>query len=94
MLGYWVPYCPVKTSRADVKATVYQKEDKALVSIASWAEKSVNIKLNVDWEALGIDANKATISAPAVKDFQDQVSFGVGDDIPVEPGKGWLLVIQ
>lgn len=94
MLGYWVPYCPVKTDRADVKATVYRNENKALVSIASWAEKSVNVKLSIDWEALGIDANEATISAPAVKDFQDQVSFRVGDDIPVEPGKGWLLVIQ
>jgi hypothetical protein len=94
MLGYWVPYCPVKTDRTDVKATVYQNENKALVSIASWAEKSVNVKLSIDWEALGIDANEATISAPAVKDFQDQVSFSIGDDIPVEPGKGWLLVIQ
>ena len=94
MLGYWVPYCPVKTDRADVKATVYQRENKAMVSIASWAEKKVDVKLEIDWEALGIDPNEATISAPAVKDFQDQVSFKVGEDIPLEPGKGWLLVIQ
>ena len=45
-------------------------------------------------EALSIDANKASISAPAVKDFQDEISFRPGDEIPVEPGKGWLLVIQ
>ena len=77
-----------------MKATVYQNENKALVSIASWAEKSVNVKLNIDWDALGIDANKATIVAPAVEDFQDQVTFSVGAGIPVEPGKGWLLVIQ
>lgn len=94
MLGYWVPYCPVKTDRADVKATVYQNGKKALVSIASWAEKTVDIKLEIDWEALGIDANAATIIAPAIKDFQEQASFDPGGGIPVEPGKGWLLVIH
>ena len=94
MLGYWVPYCPVKTNRSDVKATVYQNQGKALVSIASWAEKSVTVKLNIDWEALGIDANSATITAPAIKDFQEQASFNPGEGIPVEPEKGWLLIIQ
>lgn len=94
MLGYWVPYCPVKTDRDDVKTTVYQNEKKALVSIASWAEKPVKVKLSIDWEVLGIDASTAKIFAPAIKDFQEQASFNPGDGIPVEPGKGWLLVIQ
>jgi hypothetical protein len=94
MLGYWVPYCPVKPDRADVKATVYQGEGKALVSIASWAEQTVDVKLEVDWGALGIAANTATLIAPLIKDFQEQASFVPGEAIPVKPEKGWLLVIQ
>lgn len=94
MLGYWVPYCPVKTNSEDVKATVYQREGKTLVSIASWAKNKLNVKLEIDWVALGIDAKKASISAPAVEDFQDKTSFKPGESIPVEPEKGWLLIIQ
>ncbi|MCD6355699.1 MAG: hypothetical protein J7L66_00315, partial [Anaerolineaceae bacterium] len=94
MLGYWVPYCPVKPDRDDVKATVYQKERKALVSIASWAKNSVNVNLDINWKALGIDPDKAIISAPAVENFQEKAFFNPGELIPVEPGKGWLLIIS
>jgi hypothetical protein len=94
MLGYWVPYCPIKTDREDVKTTVYQREGKALVSIASWAGTKIDVKLEIDWEALDIDPANAIITAPAVENFQERASFKVGEDIPVEPGKGWLLIIN
>lgn len=94
MLGYWVPYCPVKTDREDVKATVYQREGKTLVSVASWAKSKVSVNLDINWEALGINSAKASISAPIVKNFQEKASFNVGEGIPIEPGKGWLLIIQ
>ena len=94
MLGYWVPYCPVKTNRADVKATVYQREGKTLVSIASWAKNTVKAELKIDWEALGIDMNSATITAPYIKDFQEETIFKPGTGITIEPEKGWLLLIQ
>jgi hypothetical protein len=94
MLGYWVPYCPVKSNRADVKATVYQREGKALVSIASWAKNTVKAELKIDWEALGIDMKSATITAPYIKDFQEETIFKPGTGITIEPEKGWLLLIQ
>ncbi|QKJ33225.1 hypothetical protein HQ865_20695 [Mucilaginibacter mali] len=94
MIGYWVDNNPVKTSDAKVLATVYKKAGKAMVAIASWADADTKVKLNIDWKALGIDPSKAKISAPAIKNFQPAQTFAVGDEIPVQKGKGWLLVLQ
>jgi hypothetical protein len=94
MIGYWVDNNPVKTNNAEVLATIYKKNKSALVSIASWAKDDVNIKLLIDWKALGIDATKATITAPEIKNFQSAASFQPGQDIKVKKGKGWLLVIK
>ncbi|MCR8557037.1 hypothetical protein KXD93_05265 [Mucilaginibacter sp. BJC16-A38] len=94
MIGYWVENNPVKTGNPEVLATIYKKEHKVLVSIASWAKDDSSVKLQIDWKALGIDPAKATITAPEIKNFQSKASFKDGDEIKVEKGKGWLLVIK
>jgi hypothetical protein len=94
MIGYWSENCPVKTSNEKVLATVYKKNGKALVSIASWADTDVDITLNIDWQKLGIDPSKATLVAPAVKNFQPSKTFSPTDKITVEKNKGWLFIIQ
>lgn len=94
MIGYWVSDSPVKTDAENVLATVYKKEGKALVSIASWASDDTTINLNIDWKALGIDPDKAKITAPEIKDFQPAAVFGTADDIPVKKNRGWLLIIE
>ena len=94
MIGYWVENNPVKTNNPDVLATIYKKPGKVLVSIASWATDDVNVKLTINWKALGIDPAKATITAPAVNNFQQAASFKDGDEIKVEKGKGWLIIIS
>jgi hypothetical protein len=93
MIGYWESDCPVKTNNKDVLATVYRKEGKSLISIASWAKEPVTCKLEIDWKALGLDGNKAILSAPEIKDFQPSTTFKPSDSIPVEPGRGWLLIV-
>ncbi|RKR85742.1 hypothetical protein BDD43_6014 [Mucilaginibacter gracilis] len=94
MIGYWVDANPVKTNNDKVLATVYKKDGKAMIAIASWATGDVNIKLNIDWKALGIDQTKATITAPEIKNYQPAKTFTVTDEIPVTKGKGWLLIIN
>jgi hypothetical protein len=94
MLGYWVPDSPVKTGREDILATSYRGKGQTLVALASWAKDASAATLQIDWHALGIDPGRATISAPAIEKFQEGRSFKVGEGIPVEPGKGWLLVIS
>ncbi len=94
MIGYWVNDCPVKTTDAKILATVYKKKGKALISIASWANSDAYTQLKIDWKKLGIDPAHATITAPPVKNFQPAGTFKINEKIPVEKGKGWLLIIQ
>jgi hypothetical protein len=92
MLGWWNPSCPVKTERADVLATVYKKNGKSLVALASWAAVKTTVKLAVNWQELGLDPKKTTLWAPAIEGFQTEAVFAADGAIPVEPGRGWLLV--
>jgi len=94
MIGYWVDNNPVKTNDSKILATVYKRDKKAMIAIASWEDKDTPIHLSIDWKALNIDPAKATITAPAIKNFQQGKKFGVMDEIIVPKGKGWLLVVE
>lgn len=78
----------------ELPATAYAKPGSALVSLASWAKEPVKCRLAIDWKSLGLDPAKAKLSAWEVKDFQPAAEFRPGDEIPVEPGRGWLLVLH
>lgn len=92
MLGYWDPDCPVRTGRDDVLATVYRRPGRSLIALASWSDALVECRLQVDWRALGLDPAATVLRAPQVAGFQDEATFAPGDPIPVEPGRGWMLV--
>ncbi len=94
MIGWWDSSCPVQTGRQDVLATVYRKPGRALVSIASWAPEAAQVPLSIDWKALGVDPRTARITAPAIEGFQPEAKFAGGQPIPVEPKRGWLLLIE
>ena len=94
MIGYWAPSCPVKTGRDDVLATAYVKEGKTLIALASWAKTPVRCSLRFDWRALGLDPSKANLFAPAVAGFQPPALFQPTDQVPVNPGRGWLLIVD
>jgi hypothetical protein len=95
MVGWWVHDAPVQTGRDDVLATSYvRKGKKTLIALASWAPERTEVKLTIDWRALGLSASKVTLVAPAVNGFQSAATFKPGEAIAVEPGKGWLLVVE
>lgn len=94
MIGYWVEGNPVKTNLPDVLATSYVKNKSVLVSIGSWAKENTHFKLTIDWKALGLDPSQAEIYAPPVKNFQKEAVFKDGQEIPIEKGKGWLLIVR
>lgn len=94
MIGYWVDDNPVKTDNPKVLATVYKKAGAVMVSVASWENGDTDFQLKIDWAKLGINPAKATITAPEIKSFQPAKTFGLNDKIPVEKGKGWLLIIK
>jgi len=94
MVGYWDARCPVRTGRDDVLATAYLRPGKALIAVASWAPTAAKCRLAIDWAALGLDAARAHLYAPAIQSFQREALFGPGDEIPVAQGRGWLLVLD
>ncbi|NOR16019.1 MAG: hypothetical protein GQ544_09955, partial [Candidatus Aminicenantes bacterium] len=94
MIGYWAPSCPVKTGHPDVLASVYVQKDKALLALASWAESSVSLRLDIDWKALGLEKSRVELVAPEIHDFQPAAVFDPLEDISVEPGKGWLILLR
>jgi hypothetical protein len=65
-----------------------------LVSLASWAREPVRVRLKIDWKALGLDPEKAHLFAPAIPGFQGTALFRPSDDLPVTPGRGWLLLLD
>jgi len=44
--------------------------------------------------ALGLDPSRARITAPAIEGFQTATALAPADRIRVEPGRGWLLVLD
>lgn len=94
MIGYWVPSCPVHSEHKSVLATVYQKKDKALISIASWASEPVRCRLRIDWNAIRLNNQDAKLTAPNIDGFQEAAVFSPEDEIAIAPGKGWLLILS
>jgi len=94
MAGYWEKECPVRTDQADVLATAYVRPGKTLVSLASWAAAPVDCRLAIDWQALGLQPSQATVEAPAIEGFQPARRFQPGEPIPLQPGRGWLLILR
>ncbi len=89
--GWWAPDSPVRTGRADVLATTYQRRGRSLVAIASWAKEPVTVRLAVNWRALGLDSTRVRFEAAAIDSFQPRATFAPGEAIPLLPGRGWLL---
>ena len=99
MIGYWSENCPVKTSNEKVLATVYKKKGAALISIASWADTTTEVQLNINWQSLGIsDPSKVILVAPEIGNFQPSRHFKINGNVveklTVEKGKGWLLLAK
>ena len=93
MIGWWEPTCPVRTDRPGVLATAYVKPGKTLVALASWAPEKIEVRLQVDWKALGLDGSKVRFVAPEVKDFQPAKTWRADEPIIVEPKRGWLIYV-
>lgn len=94
MMGYWDSFCPVKTDNPNVLATAYVKKGKVLIALASWAPSKIDVKLIIDWKALGINPKKITLNTPEIAGFQNSKKYGINESVTVEPTKGWLILIE
>jgi hypothetical protein len=94
MIGYWDENPVVTTSHPDVFATAYLKADKMLVSLASWADKPVSVKLKIDWGKAGLNPKEIVFRAPVIPNFQEEGIFTLDEPIPVKPKRGWLIFVE
>jgi hypothetical protein len=98
MIGYWSEHVPASTNKETVLATVYKKEKSALISVASWSDKTEEVELKIDWKKLGIDPGKASITMPSMKGFQNggvlKITNGNIEPISIEKGKGVIVWIK
>jgi hypothetical protein len=92
MAGFWEKQPLVTTSHKEVVATAYVKNDKLLVALGNWAGEPVNVKLNINWEQLGLNPAEVTVVATEVEGFQKKEIFGIDGGFPVA-AKGDLLLI-
>lgn len=93
MIGYWEKETPVKTDDEGVLATTYLKDNKILVSIASWNKNTSAVHLNINWEKIGWEPEKNMV-CPKIENFQEGKNFGLNDKLTVEPTKGLMLIIN
>lgn len=82
-----------------------QPGNATFIALASWANQTVNISLQIDWAALGLTA-KTAVCAPQVLGVQMRspdgstpakgvpvvADFGDGP-IEVQPHSGWWLLL-
>lgn len=95
MLGYWMPDCPVKTDHPAVRATAYVHEGRSLaIAVASWAAEPVTVRLEIDWQAVGLEPDKVRVSVPEIGMFQPGLESVSLASLPIAPDQGWLIVIE
>ena len=97
MKGYWDSTCPVKTNNPDVLATAYVRKGekgKMLISVASWASSTTDVRLQIDWKSIGINPDKALITVPYIKNFQEIIKIAIHDTIRLSPAKGLLILVE
>jgi len=92
--GYWSDDSPVTTGYRNALASVYQLEEKTMIAVASWYNETRNVWLKVDWEKLGLDRSNSIFRLPYIPGFQDSAAYKPWEAIPVDPGKGFIIIIE
>ena len=94
MIGYWVDYSPIKVENNDIKCTIYKKDDKVLISLASWSNKDEFIDLFIEWDKVNISPTSAELISPKIEDLQDYKKYKIGEKIKLEANKGLVLILS
>ena len=111
LFGWWNESAPVKVEsnvnrdqdlNNDILASAYMKHGvSTLIAIATWTNgTNETVRLNLDWNAMGLDVTRAHVEAPAgLKSFNrndSAVEFQVDEEgcveLVVPAYEGWLLV--
>jgi len=96
-LGFWRDDCPVKTDNEKIKATAYvHRGNRVAMALASWAEKTTEVNLTIDWQALGLAPQKVIVKVPNIQNLQTDrdTKVTLGQSITLKPNSGVLFEIH
>lgn len=94
MIGFWEANTPISTNDENIKVTVYQRGKKLLLSVGNYSDEVKRIRLNIDWKKLGLRPHKAHFTIPALDAFQPALKLADGEELSIEPRKGWLIYVD
>ena len=93
-LPFFLGNAPVQVDHPNVLASVYRREGRSFIALGSWAEAETEVRLSIDWQALGLDPARATLYAPPIAGMQPEQRWNPRDPIAVQPRRGWFLVLD
>lgn len=93
MSGFWSSHCPVNTNQDDIKATVYVKENEALVALGSWNDEDSQVKLLIDWDGLGLKKEEVECKTVAIEGIQKEGKVDT-DQVFVPANEGAILIFR
>ena len=93
-LPFFIRDCPVTTGNPKVLATVYRRPGRSFVALGSWDKENTQVRLHVNWKALGLNPSRAAFYAPPIPGTQTEHLWKPSQAIPVLPGRGWFLVLD
>lgn len=73
---------------------IADKNEYYVFQVGLWAKENTDVKLTIDFNRAGLNSDRIKITAPAIKNFQAGREFKLNEPIPIEPTKGWLLIIE
>ena len=91
--GWWDEECPVHPSHPECRATAYVKEDRMLISVASWADEPVDVSLDIRLPE-GWDARRVRYSLPFIRNFQEEQNFAPDSRLRIDPARGKILIVE
>lgn len=94
LIGYWDKTCPVSTNNEHIIASIFKGKNESIIAVGNWSKDDQDTSVLIDWNALGYDASKCTISIPFLKDFQDEQPLQSLSSLNVPGGKGYMIIIK
>jgi hypothetical protein len=92
-VGYWDPEIAVKTNNKNVLASTYIKKGEVMIAMGNWADKDQSVKLDIDWNKLGLNSSTVKIEAPEIDKLQTQSEVEINNLI-IPASKGLILIVK
>ena len=94
MIGYWVDNSPLRINNNKIRSTVFVKDEKAMIVLASWSDNDVEIDMEIDLATLGYDRTSLQVSSPVMAGLQEYKEYNIDSPIKVPAQSGLILVLE